>query len=117
MVKRRDGGWAFLDMDRQPGPVIELLPDGGANAPQVRNPGQEERTTARDQMADAMTRPRLGGGHSAQPVQMAEPPQARPEGLTGVRVLRTLGQATTAGLLPPGQVEAIEAVWSESEDD
>ena len=117
MVKGRDGRWQFLDLDRQPGPVIELLPDGGASAPQLRTPAQEERTTSRDQMADAMTRPRLGGGHGAQPVQMAEPPQARPEGLTGVRVLRTLGQASTAGLLSPPAVEAIEAVWSEPEDD
>ena len=117
MHRTRDGRWQFLDTDRQPGAVIELLPNGGANAPQLRSAASEERITRNDQAVDAMTRPRLGGGHSAQPVQMAEPPQARPEGLTGVRVLRTLGQATTAGLLPPGQVEAIEARWAEVEDE
>jgi len=117
MHRGRDGRWQFLDLDRQPGPVIELLPDGGANAPQLRTPAQEERTTARDQALDGVSRSRLGGGHSAQPLPMAEPPQAQPEGLQGVRILRTLGQGVTAGLLPPGQVEAIEAVWSESEDD
>ena len=117
MHKTRDGRWQFLDTDRQPGPVIELLPNGGASAPQLRSPAQEERTTARDQALDGVSRPRLGGGHSAQPLPMPEPPQAQPEGLQGVRILRTLGQGVTAGLLPPGQVEAIEAVWSESEDD
>jgi len=115
MHRARDGRWQFLDTDRQPGPVIELLPDGGASAPQLRSAASEERITRNDQAVDAMTRPRLGGGHSAQPVAMAEPPSAAMEGLQGVRILRTLGQASTAGLLPPGQVEAIEAVWSEED--
>jgi len=117
MFRGRDGRWLFLDIDRQPGPVIELLPNGGASAPQLRSPAQEERTTARDQALDGVSRPRLGGGHSAQPLPMAEPPQAQPEGLQGVRILRTLGQASTAGLLPPGQVEAIEAVWAEEPEE
>jgi len=116
-VKTRDGRWQFLDLDRQPSAVIELLPDGGASAPQLRSAGQEERTTSRDQALDAVSRPRLGGGHSAQPVAMAEPPQAAPEGLQGVRILRTLGQASTAGLLSPPAVEAIEARWAEVEDE
>lgn len=117
MVRGRDGRWMFLDMDRQPGPVIELLPEGGASAPQLRSPAQEERTTSRDQALDGVSRPRLGGGHSAQPVAMAEPPQARPEGLQGVRILRSLSQASTAGLLSPPAVEAIEGVWAQPEEE
>lgn len=116
-VPQTGGGFAFVDMDRQPGPVIKVLPTGQVDAPRLRSPGQEERTTARDQAVDVSTRPRLGDGHGSQPaLPMPEPPQAKPEGLAGVRVLRRLDQAATAGLLPPGQVEAIEAVWQESED-
>ena len=116
MHKTRDGRWQFLDTDRQPGPVIELLPNGGASAPQLRSPAQEERTTARDQALDGVSRPRLGSGHSSQPVAMAEPPQARPEGLTGVRILRRLDQGVKTGLLPSGQMTAIEAMWEEVDD-
>ena len=115
-VRRHDGGYTLIDLDRQPGPVLQLLPSGDVDAPKLRSAGQEERTTARDQLLDATTRPRLGGGHSSQAPVLPEPPQAAPEGLTGVRILRRLDQAPTAGLLPPGQVEAIEAVWREVED-
>jgi len=117
MFKQRDGGFTLIDLDRQPSAALRLLPSGDVSAPQLRNAGQEERTTARDQALDGMSRPRLGGGHSAQPVAMAEPPSAAMEGLTSVRVLRNLSQASTVGLLPPGQVGAIEATWAESEDD
>jgi len=116
VVPRRDGGYTLVDLDRQPGPVLQLLPSGGVDAPQLRSAGQEERTTARDQLLDATSRPRVGGGHSSQTPTLPEPPQAAPEGLTGVRILRTLGQAGTAGLLPPGQIEAIEATWREVEE-
>jgi len=116
MFKQRDGSYTLVDLDRQPSAALRLLPSGDVSAPQLRNAGQEERTTARDQALDGVSRPRLGGGHSAQPLPMAEPPQAQPEGLQGVRILRTLGQASTVGLLPPGQVEAIEATWAETED-
>ena len=116
MFKQRDGSYTLIDLDRQPSAALRLLPSGDVSAPQLRNAGQEERTTARDQALDGVTRPRLGGGHNAQPLPMPEPPQAQPEGLQGVRILRTLGQAATAGLLPPGQIEAIEATWAESED-
>jgi len=114
-VKDSGGGWSFIDLDRQPGHVTRLLASGEAQAPRFREAGQEERTTARDQGVDGMTRPRLGGGHQQRQVELPAPPQARPEGLTGVRVLRRLDQATQSGLLPPGQVEAIEAVWQEEE--
>jgi len=116
MFKQRDGSYTLVDLDRQPSAALRLLPSGDVSAPQLRNAGQEERTTARDQALDGVSRPRLGGGHSVQPLPMPEPPQAQPEGLQGVRILRTLGQASTAGLLPPGQIEAIEATWAESED-
>jgi len=117
MFKQRDGSYTLVDLDRQPSAALRLLPSGDVEAPQLRNAGQEERTTARDQALDGVSRPRLGSGHSSQSLPMAEPPQAAPEGLQGVRILRTLGQASTAGLLPPGQVEAIEATWAESEED
>jgi len=116
MFRQKDGSYTLVDLDRQPSAALRLLPSGDVSAPKLRNAGQEERTTARDQALDGVSRPRLGGGHSAQPVPMAEPPQAQPEGLQGVRILRTLGQASTAGLLPPGQVEAIEAVWAAEDD-
>jgi len=114
-----DGGYTLVDLDRQPGHVTRVLPSGQVQAPQLRSPAQEERTTARDQALDGVSRPRLGAGHAAQAPQlpMAEPPQARPEGLTGVRILRRLDQATTAGLLPGPQIEAIEAAWQEVEGD
>jgi len=115
-VPQIDGGFAFVDLDRQPGPVLQVLPNGDVNAPQLRSPAQEERTTARDQMLDAASRPRLGSGHSATPQLAADPPQAPAPGLTGVRILRRLDQAETAGLLPPGQVEAIETVWKEVDE-
>jgi hypothetical protein len=112
------GGYTVLDADRQPGAVITVLPNGAAQAPQLRSPAQEERTTARDQMLDAASRPRLGAGHSGPVPQLAaDPPQAPVPGLTGVRILRRLDQAETAGLLPPGQVEAIETVWKETSDE
>jgi len=117
MFKQRDGSYTLVDLDRQPSAALRLLPSGDVSAPQLRNAGQEERTTARDQALDGVSRPRLGGGHSAQPLPMAEPPQAQPEGLQAVRILRNLSQASTAGLLPPGQMEAIEAVWAEPEED
>lgn len=116
MFRQKDGSYTLVDLDRQPSAALRLLPSGDVSAPQLRNAGQEERTTARDQALDGVSRPRLGGGHSAQPVPMAEPPSAAMEGLQGVRILRTLGQASTAGLLPPGQVEAIEATWAAEED-
>ena len=117
-VPQIGGGYAFVDLDRQPGPVLRVLPSGEVNAPLLRSPAQEERTTARDQMLDAASRPRLGTGHSGPVPQLAaDPPQAPVPGLTGVRILRRLDQAETAGLLPPGQVEAIETVWKETEED
>ena len=117
-VPQIGGGYALVDLDRQPGPVLRVLPSGEVNAPLLRSPAQEERTTARDQMLDAASRPRLGTGHSGPVPQLAaDPPQAPVPGLTGVRILRRLDQAETAGLLPPGQVEAIETVWKETEED
>jgi len=32
-VPQKDGGYAFVDLDRQPGPVIRVLPDGTVEAP------------------------------------------------------------------------------------
>jgi len=117
-VPQIGGGFAFVDLDRQPGPVLQVLPNGVVNAPLLRSPGQEERTVARDQMLDAASRPRLGAGHTGPVPQLAaDPPQAPAPGLQGVRIVRWLGQAETAGLLPPGQVEAIETVWKETEED
>lgn len=68
------GGHVFLDLDRQPGAAIRVLPSGEVAAPELRSPEQEERTTARDQMVDAMTRPKLGAGHRATPSMTMLPP-------------------------------------------
>jgi hypothetical protein len=74
-VKIEGGGYSFVDLDRQPGPVLKVLPSGEVEAPQLRSAGQEERTTARDQLVDAVARPKLGAGHKAMPeLPMAEPP-------------------------------------------
>ena len=117
-VPQISGGFAFVDLDRQPGPVLQVLPNGDVNAPQLRSAAQEERTTRADQYVDSITRPRLGSGHSSTPPQLptSAPPEAPAPGLTGVRILRRLEQAETAGLLPAGQIESIETIWKETDE-
>ncbi len=116
-LKDGRGGWNLIDLDRQPGHVTRLLASGEAQAPRFRSAEQEERTTARDQVADAMTRPRLGGGHSAhQAPALAEPPSAAAPGLRSVRTLRRLDQAARLGVLPPGVADVIDADWQEVEE-
>ena len=81
-VPVENGGYTFVDLDRQPGPVHQVLPDGTVAAPQLRSVGQEERTTARDQAVDATTRPKLGPGHRAGTTPaLAAPPEAPAPGL------------------------------------
>jgi hypothetical protein len=113
-----DGGWNLVDLDRQPGHVTRLLPSGETTAPQFRSAGQEERTTARDQLVDATTRPRLGSGQKGNAggtpvVPLAPPPRPPAPGLRRVAVLRRLDQAATAGMLPPGVVATLQADWEE----
>jgi len=119
-VPQKGGGFTFVDLDRQPGSVLQVLPDGTVRAPQLRSAGQEERTTARDQLVDAMTRPRLGAGHKGSnppSLPMPSPPRAPAPGLRSVRVLRRLDQAARAGALPPTLVEALEAKWEEETEE
>jgi hypothetical protein len=112
-----DGGWNLVDLDRQPGHVTRLLPSGETVAPQFRSAGQEERTTARDQLVDATTRPRLGvskGSNGRPPtLPVTPPPQAPAPGLRSVRVLRRLDQAGTAGFLPGPLLASLQADWEE----
>lgn len=112
---QNDGGYALLDIDRQPGPVIRVSPDGKVEAPLLRNAGQEERTTARDQAVDGMSRPRFGGASNKSDTQtmlpMSPPPTPQIPGLRSIRVLRRGDQAVRAGALPPAQWEAIQADW------
>jgi hypothetical protein len=111
-----DGGWNLVDLDRQPGHVTRLLPSGESVVPQFRSAGQEERTTARDQLVDATTRPQLGArrGSTRPPaLPVAPPPQPPAPGLRRVAVLRRLDQAAVAGMLPPGVVAALQADWEE----
>jgi hypothetical protein len=112
-----DGGWNLVDIDRQPGHVTRLLPSGETVAPQFRSAGQEERTTARDQLVDATTRPRLGaskGSNGRAPtLPVTPPPQAPAPGLRSVRVLRRLDQAGTAGFLPGPLLASLQADWEE----
>jgi len=88
-IPQKGGGYTFVDLDRQPGPALQIGPGGEVNAPLLRSAGQEERTTARDQVVDAVTRPKLGAGHKGgqtPAVAMAPPP------------------APTIRVLPPDQV-------------
>lgn len=92
-VPQKGGGYTFVDLDRQPGPALQVLPDGRVAAPLLRSAGQEERTTARDQLVDAMNRPKLGAGQKGGSGQtptlpMMAPPAAPP----------------TVRVLPPEQV-------------
>jgi hypothetical protein len=112
------GGWMFVDVDRQPGPTITVLPSGAVSAPQLRSAGQEERTTARDQLTDLTTRPRLGSGHKGSAggtsaVPLAPPPRPPAPGLRQVAVLRRLDQAAATGMLPPGVVATLQTDWEE----
>jgi hypothetical protein len=112
------GGWNLVDLDRQPGHITRLLPGGETVAPQFRSAGQEERTTARDQLVDATTRPTLGsrqrGRSGGTPsVPLAPPPRPPAPGLRQVAVLRRLEQAATAGMLPPGVVATLQTDWEE----
>ncbi len=109
------GGYTFIDLDRQPGPALQVLPDGQVTAPLLRSPGQEERTTARDQAVDGATRPRLGGGRKTEAPQLPAPPEAPAPGLRSVRILRRLDQAERAGFLPPPLVAALAADWEEEQ--
>jgi hypothetical protein len=112
-----DGGWNLIDLDRQPGHVTRLLPGGESTAPQFRSAGQEERTTARDQLVDATTRSRLGmrQAHTgrAPELPMAPPPHPPAPGLRSVRVLRRLDQAGMAGFLPGPLLASLQADWEE----
>ena len=116
---RPEGGYTLVDLDRQPGPVLLVGPTGNVDAPQLRDPGQEERTTARDQVLDMSTRPKLGPGHKggAPPeLPLAPPPTPQIPGLRSVRVIRSLPQANRAGLIPPPMFEALAADWEETDD-
>ena len=106
------GGYTFVDLDRQPGPALKVLPSGEVTAPALRSTGQEERTTARDQAVDAATRPQLGAGNRGAPVALPAPEAPAP-GLRSVRVLRRLDQAGAAGMLPPPLLESLAADWEE----
>jgi len=114
-VPVQGGGYTFVDLDRQPGPALTVLPTGQVAAPLLRSAGQEERTTARDQLVDATSRPKLGAGHKGQSPALPAPPQAPAPGLRSVRVLRRLDQAGKAGFLPPPLIEALAADWEEEQ--
>jgi len=107
------GGFTVVDIDRQPGPAITIRPDGSVDAPQLRSTGQEERTTARDQMVDAATRPQLGAGHKGNDssIALAPPPTPPAPGLQSVRLLRRLDQAAKGGLISDSLLASMAADW------
>jgi chemotaxis protein histidine kinase CheA len=112
------GGWTLVDLDRQPGHVTRVLPSGEIDAPQVRSAGQEERTTARDQLSDMHTRPQIGSGRPSTPppeLPMESPPRAPAPGLRSVRVLRKIEHVDQSGYLPRPLLESIEADWEVEE--
>jgi hypothetical protein len=95
-----------------------VLPSGEIDAPQVRSAGQEERTTARDQLTDAHTRPQIGSGKPSTPppeLPMESPPRAPAPGLRSVRVLRKLEHVDQSGYLPRPLLESIETDWEVEE--
>lgn len=111
-VPTRDGKYVLVDLDRQPGPVMIVHPDGTVEAPQLRSAAQEERTTARDQVVDLATRPRLGRpGTRQQPALPLAPPPSPMQGIRRVAILRRLDQAAAAGMLSPTLVAALEEDW------
>jgi len=108
------GGYTFIDLDRQPGSVLTALPSGAVHAPQLRSTAQEERTTARDQMVDAATRPKLGAGHAENntpSIALSPPPTPPAPGLQSVRMLRRLDQAARGGLIPGPLLASMAADW------
>jgi chemotaxis protein histidine kinase CheA len=108
------GGWTLVDLDRQPGHATRILPSGEVEAPQVRSAGQEERTTARDQLSDMHTRPQIGSGKPSTPppeLPMESPPRAPAPGLRSVRVLRKIEHVDQSGYLPRPLLESIETDW------
>lgn len=119
-VPTADGAHIFIDLDRQPGHVTVVNADGSVQAPGLRDPGQEERTTARDQWVDGQTRPLLGPGRrsgqlSAMPLT---PPPSSPPGLQRVlqvRRLELLGPGK-GNILPGNVIRAIEARLEESDE-
>jgi len=124
-VPQEGGGYTFVDLDRQPGPAIRVLPNGIVQAPLLRSAQQEERTTARDQWIDGQARPRIGAGHQGggrrpdPPLPLAPPPEPGVPGLQRtfrVRRVDLLGPGK-ANLLPDGMIRAIEAAWEETQDD
>lgn len=95
---------ALLNERNQPGPVL-MLDDvtGQVTAPQYRDSGQEERTTARGQKVELETTPRLnvGGGRRGQQAEIeTTPPPASLSGLRSVRIFRQLEQAMAIGAVP-----------------
>ena len=119
-VPTTSGGFVFIDLDRQPGHITVVSPDGTIQVPQVRDPRQEERTTARDQWVDAQTRPLLGPGRRGSqqsPMPLAPPPSSPPglQRVLQVRRLELLGPGK-GNILPGNVIQAIEARLEESDD-
>lgn len=122
-VPTADGKFVFIDLDGQPGHVTVVNQvNGQVEAPRFRDPGQEERTRARDQWVDAMTRPLLGPGRRGsgqQPTMPLAPPPSSPPGLQRmiqVRRLELLGP-DKGNVLPGNVIRAIETRLEESNDD
>jgi len=114
-----DGATVVYRADQETDETFELyrVPIAGGT-PLLRSAGQEERTTARDQLTDLTTRPRLGSGHKGSTggtpsVPLAPPPRPPAPGLRQVAILRRLDQAAAAGMLPPGVVATLQADWEE----
>jgi len=118
-VPTDDGGFTIIDLDLLPGLAMRVRRDGTVEAPLLRNKGREERDKARDQAVSGMTRPRLGAGHGAQPIELAPPARNRTmlPGLDEVVGIKELSVAAAGGMLPPGLADAIRAQWQEVGDE
>ncbi len=108
------GGCDIVHVDRLPGAVVHLLPDGNAEAPPLGATEAQERTTTREQWIEVeRARASASGVSRRKPRAQFPMPPRLPVGR--VVTLRRLDQALHVDLLSPPMVEALETDWRTTE--